>query len=130
MELLSPKEKQQNLFDQAIAKLNERLYRHSTDVLENTQNLAKFKDSLCVVAPPLPQRETKLYKVEEVKHVRIGRKHWYSLKKEEIVNYTYAVTQQDEFVIGEWNNIKDAYDQANALNQIMLDAQTPEPKGT
>ena len=129
MELLSPKEKQQNLFDQANAKLNESFYCHSTDVLENTQNLAKFKDSLCAV-PPLPQRETKLYKVEEVKYVRIVRKHWYSLKKEEIVNYTYAVIQQDEFVIGEWNNIKDAYDQANALNQTMLDAQTPEPKGT
>ncbi len=53
MELLSPKEKQQNLFDQANAKLNESFYRHSTDVLENTQNLAKFKDSLCAV-PPLP----------------------------------------------------------------------------
>ena len=84
MELLSPKEKQQNLFDQANAKLNESFYRHSTDVLENTQNLAKFKDSLCAV-PPLPQRETKLYKVEEVKHVRIGRKHWYSLKKKKLL---------------------------------------------
>lgn len=128
MELLSPKEKQQNLFDQTNAKLNERFYRHSTDVSENTQNLDKFKDSLCAVPPPLPQRETKLYTVEEVKHVRIGRKHWYSLKKEEIVTYTYAVIQKDEFVIGEWNNIKDAYAQANALNQVILDTQTPDPK--
>lgn len=128
MDLLTPQEKQQKLFDDTNSKLANSFYRHSTDPTANVANLEKFKDGLSATPPPLPIRETKLYSVEEVKHVRIGRKKWYSLKKEEIVTYTYAVVKEDEFVIGEFESIQDAYKQANELNQVMLDAQTPEPK--
>lgn len=128
MQILTPKQEQQKLFDDANKKLESSFYRHSNDPVVNAESLEKFKDSLSSTPPPLPERHTNLYTVQEVAKPVFKRKRWFSLKKEAVTEYTYIVIRDGEFISGDWDDIKVAYQQANYLNKQMLDAQTPEPK--
>lgn len=62
----------------------------------------------------------KLHIVEEKQRLVFKRNHWFSLKKHVVVEYTYIVTLDGEFVSGDWYDYTVAQQQAKHLNTILL----------
>lgn len=101
---LTPKQRQQKLFDNANRNLQNNFYRHSKDPKVNAKNLAKFGNGLHIPLPKLPEQTTILYTVREVKN------------KDNTYSYEVYLPGAPQ-VFGTYSDIKEAYELSNSLNQ-------------
>ena len=101
---LTPKQKQQKLFDDANLKLQNSFYRHNNDPKVNASNLEKFSNGLHTPLLKLKTQQTILYTVREVKN------------KDN--TYSYEVYLPGEaYSLAVYKDIKEAYEKCNSLNQ-------------
>lgn len=100
-------ESQEQLFQIANQKLENSFYRHTKNFKTNEQNLSNFSEGLHKFIPELPEQQTVLLTVKEVKNTSANNK----------VSYTYQVVLPGSSdVYPTYNTIREAYDYANKCN--------------